>query len=143
MAELRAETIVWTFVLAIVLKAETVYVGATLMNGGTEAVDFFSLNKRTTSEPFAPGAPLPWSCRRDSHWKLLGENHYPSRLFEVQCLSDTCWYGHYNCTSVYGSVQVLKLCLATRCSDHRVPVSLRRNWQFVDVDVSVGCQCMR
>ncbi|ESP05350.1 hypothetical protein LOTGIDRAFT_152194 [Lottia gigantea] len=110
---------------------------------GRSEMDYYGLSRRTSSEPFAPGAPLPWSCVTDSHWKILGEHLYPSRILEVQCMSDTCWYGHYNCTSVVVSVQVLKLCLAARCSDHRIPTTLRRSWLFVDVDMSVGCQCTR
>ena len=85
---------------------------------------------------------LPWACRQRWTWRFLGEHVYPSRLYEAVCEGRTCWYGHYNCTPITHTLQVLQFCLRG-CNDQRVPYLLRSHWQWTDVNVTVGCQCVR
>ena len=85
---------------------------------------------------------LPWTCRQRFAWRHLGEHVYPSRLYEAVCEGRTCWYGHFNCTPITYTLHVLQVCLHG-CQDQRVPFPLRSRWQWTDLNVTVGCQCVR
>ncbi|KAL8577870.1 hypothetical protein ACOMHN_018675 [Nucella lapillus] len=85
---------------------------------------------------------LPWTCRQHFAWRHLGEHVYPSRLYEAVCEGRTCWYGHFNCTPITYTLHVLQVCLRG-CQDQRVPSPLRSRWQWRDLNVTVGCQCVR
>ena len=85
---------------------------------------------------------LPWTCRQRFAWRYLGEHVYPSRLYEAVCEGRTCWYGHFNCTPITYTLHVLQVCLHG-CHDQRVPFPLRSRWQWTDLNVTVGCQCVR
>ncbi|KAL8602252.1 hypothetical protein ACOMHN_022765 [Nucella lapillus] len=85
---------------------------------------------------------LPWTCHQRWAWRFLGEHVYPSRVYEAVCEGRTCWYGHFNCTPITYTLHVLELCLQG-CQDQRVPYALRSFWQWTDLNVTVGCQCVR
>jgi hypothetical protein len=84
---------------------------------------------------------LPWTCQQRFVWRYLGEHVYPSRVYEAQCESRTCWYGHFNCSAITYTLHVLQAC--RRCQDQRVPYVLRSRWQWTDLNITVGCQCIR
>lgn len=85
---------------------------------------------------------LPWTCRPRFDWRILGEHFYPSRLYEAVCEGLKCYCGHFNCTPISYTLHVLQACLHG-CQDQRVPFALRSRWQWTDLDVNVGCQCVR
>ncbi|XP_076443998.1 protein trunk-like [Babylonia areolata] len=85
---------------------------------------------------------LPWSCRQHFVWRHLGEDVYPSRVYEAACEGPSCWYGHFNCTPVHYTLHVLQVC-PRGCNDHRVPHALRPLWHWTEMNVTVGCQCVR
>lgn len=100
------------------------------------------VSKRTMMQAsFSSQSSLPWNCAQQGRWRLLGERFYPSRIREIECLSSTCWYEHYNCTTVHYSALILHMCNRPYCNDHRVPLPLRSSWEFTNFLVHVGCMC--
>ncbi|KAK7499724.1 hypothetical protein BaRGS_00009065 [Batillaria attramentaria] len=85
---------------------------------------------------------LWWACRQRQTWRHLGENFYPSQLWETVCEEGRCFHDHYNCTPIAYTLLVLRSC-NHGCQDQRVPFPLRSRWQWQSINVTVGCQCVR
>lgn len=119
--------------------------GNSTLTGKITADNFaFSVDKRTgrCSPDTFIGNDLPWTCRQGWAWRHLGENVYPSRVYEAVCEGSTCMYGHFNCTPISYTLQVLQAC-PNGCQDMRVPQRLRNRWEWSDLSVTVGCMCSR
>ncbi|XP_070178144.1 protein trunk-like [Littorina saxatilis] len=101
-----------------------------------------SRSSRCNMPDLVMGNNLPWTCQQRFSWRYLGEHIYPSRLSEVACEGSQCWHGHYNCTPILYTLSVLEFCL-NGCFDQRVPSPLRSRWRWLDLNVTVGCQCVR
>lgn len=121
-------------------------------NATQEADDDFEINKRTSSRCHNPDVfrdDLPWTCRQTWRWRHLGEQRYPSRIYEAVCEESSCYYGHYRCTPVTYTLKILQVCPNACEDDERVPYPLRTmprmrtRWQYTDVNVTVGCMCTR
>uniref|UniRef100_A0AAU7LJ80 Prothoracicotropic hormone n=1 Tax=Pyrrhocoris apterus TaxID=37000 RepID=A0AAU7LJ80_PYRAP len=69
----------------------------------------------------------------------LGRGHYPRYITTVDCGSHSCLYP---CTSRTYRVKVLKeKSYEDTKFDGSLPPSLRDEWKFVPIDVSVSCVC--
>ncbi|XP_062589842.1 protein trunk-like [Saccostrea cucullata] len=94
------------------------------------------------SEPFSTDIELPWQCGTEYYWRDLGEMHFPRHIKEVRCLNATCWYGHYRCTPAKYTAMVLTRSVGGD-EDGNVPYSLRQEWRFEHLDITIGCMCSR
>lgn len=94
------------------------------------------------SEPFSTDIELPWQCDYNYYWRDLGEMYFPRHIKEVRCLNTTCWYGHYRCVPAKHTARVLTRSLEGD-QDGNLPFTLRLDWKFENVDLTVGCMCSR
>ena len=90
------------------------------------------------------GESLPWICPQRREWRSL-HGVYPTRVLDTICESNTCFFGHFNCSRVTYTTQLLQLCYNSTCSgrDSRVPYNFRSSWRFVERQMTAGCMCSR
>ena len=82
-----------------------------------------------------------WHCNTSVTWKDLGVLHYPRFVREVTCSTMSCMHGFYICRSQIYQIRVLTVRNEDEEEEITVPISLRQDWKFTEVAVSVGCLC--
>ncbi|XP_075166871.1 trunk [Haematobia irritans] len=93
----------------------------------------------------------PWECASKLTWLDLGINYFPRYIRSVECISNSCWYGHYNCKPKSFTIKVLrrkhgscirineKLLLLT--SEH-FSTDYTELWVWEEVSVNFCCDCV-
>ena len=103
-----------------------------------------SRSRGSPVEIFSAEIPLPWSCGSDIRWRNLGPDMYPRYVRDVQCgHQHSCWYGYYTCQPKYSSIRVLKRNRENCAPDSALPVQLRQQWIFEEVQITICCECGR
>lgn len=93
----------------------------------------------------------PWECASKLTWMDLGINYFPRYIRSVECISNSCWYGHYNCKPKSFTVKVLrrkngscirvndKLLLLT---SENFSSDYTELWVWEEVSVNFCCDCV-
>ncbi|XP_046673087.1 prothoracicotropic hormone [Homalodisca vitripennis] len=89
---------------------------------------------------------LPCSCENTPGLLDLGRQYYPRYLPTMECGGPgACWPGPYHCRPRHYEVKVLKrrdpVEEISRRDDLSLPETLRGEWKFVLVKVTVSCEC--
>ncbi|KAH3838504.1 hypothetical protein DPMN_111914 [Dreissena polymorpha] len=102
----------------------------------TNSTDIEHLSKR--SEAYAS-----WECESSVRWRDLGSLHYPRFVKEVVCVAETsaCFNGFYSCIPSFYPISVLTAKNTRQHYDMTLPFQLRLHWQFITINISVGCLC--
>ncbi|KAL4230283.1 hypothetical protein ACF0H5_010668 [Mactra antiquata] len=82
----------------------------------------------------------PWICSTIDSWRDLGDAYYPRFVKEVSCSQTTCMYDSYSCKQRHYPLQVLSE-RVNGGADSLLPRQLRHDWQFSEIQISVGCYC--
>ena len=91
---------------------------------------------------YSPDVDLPWTCRCNYRLVDLGENVIPRYVTDAECVSGSCWYGHYYCLPIETQQTVL-VGHSLNCVDRRLPVDLRNKYVLQTISVKAGCRCGR
>uniref|UniRef100_A0A1B6EQ87 Prothoracicotropic hormone n=1 Tax=Cuerna arida TaxID=1464854 RepID=A0A1B6EQ87_9HEMI len=88
----------------------------------------------------------PCSCEKTPGLLDLGNQYYPRYLPKVECGGpEACGPGPYRCRPRHYEVKVLKqrdpIEDMSRGDDLTLPETLRREWKFELVKVTVTCEC--
>lgn len=94
----------------------------------------------------AQETPLPWTCETKYEWTDMGVDHYPRFVRTAECKSRLCFNGFFRCRPRRYKTKVLKKIApadTTSCEDDDVslPETLRSNWKFITVTISLCCDC--
>lgn len=84
---------------------------------------------------------VPWHCNTQIFWRDLGSLHYPRFVKEILCSGGSCYHGFYSCRPVSYTVRVLTARENEDGFEIALPRSLRDDWRFMDLEISVACQC--
>lgn len=90
-----------------------------------------------------------WDCEAKIAWSDLGLDYYPRYLRSVECLSKSCWYGHYACKPRSFTVKVLKRrrgqCVfsdgKSKVGIDGLPRDLKELWVWEERAVNFCCDC--
>ncbi|OXA64189.1 uncharacterized protein LOC110843088 [Folsomia candida] len=96
----------------------------------------------TNNEP-----SLPWTCETKYEWRDHGADHYPRFIRTADCKTRSCFNGFFRCRPRRYKTKVLKRVSpsdSTSCEEDDVslPESLRSQWRFITVTISLCCDCV-
>lgn len=90
----------------------------------------------------------PWRCEAMVRWIDLGVEYFPRYLRTVECMKNTCWYGHYECVPRSFTVKILRRkhgkCMKTiehNFGNIGLPNELKQLWIWEERAVNFCCDC--
>lgn len=93
----------------------------------------------------------PWECSSKLTWIDLGLQYFPRYIRTVKCISQKCWYGHFNCKPKSFTIKILKKksgsCI--RISDKLLMLTLEEFsseytelWVWEEIAINFCCDCV-
>lgn len=87
--------------------------------------------------------PAPWTCQTSDIWLDLGQGFFPRLVRSVECSSNKCWFGHFQCRPKHYTIKVLKK-KEDECIRVNSATGIPRYqdfWKEVSYQITVDCQC--